>query len=145
MVWGGVGGLGLVCRSANASGTFPAASRSKGESTSSSAEARKGGAGRGLFTSVVAWGECSGVVSSELVFRGGATNGEGRSGLLEEAAGFMSRELESAPSSILICFPCLELGGGGGFLRAEADVTVANGDEGRTPLRSPDSSASEIS
>lgn len=49
---GGVGGRGLDCISAKGSGTFPMASRSKGESTASSTEGRKGVCGRGLFTSV---------------------------------------------------------------------------------------------
>ena len=49
---GGVGGRGLDCRSAKGSGTLPMASRSKGESTASSTEGRKGVCGRGLFTSV---------------------------------------------------------------------------------------------
>lgn len=61
VVTGGVGGLGLACISANGSGTLPIASRSKGESTASSTEGRKGVCGSGLFTSVGRGGDCNGV------------------------------------------------------------------------------------
>lgn len=134
VVGGGVGDLGWVCSSANPSGTLPAASRSKGDSTSSSAEARTGGAGKGLFTFVVPCGERSDVAESELALRGAGPNGEERAG----------GEMESAPNSILISLPCLELGGGG-FLRAKADGTVAKGEDGKTPLRSSTTSDSDIS
>lgn len=46
----------------------------------------------------------------------------------------------STPSSILMSFPCLELGGGG-FLRPAADCTFASGDDGVMVV----SSGSEIS
>lgn len=140
----GVGGLGWACTSANASGTFPAASRSKGDSTSSSADARKGGAGSGLFTLVIPWGEGSAAADSELAFGETTPNGEPSSAGLEAPEGVPGREPELAPKSILMSLPCRELGGGG-FLRAEADGIGANGEEGNRPLRSSDASDSDIS
>ena len=129
---GGVGGRGLVERPARASGSLPAASRSNGDSVPSSAR-RFGGSGSGLLTS-----EADGGVLCRA--RGWVVSMDvGRLGSLAAPPG-----AASAPSSILMSFPCLELGGGG-FLRPDADWTVDKGEDGWMPRRSPFSSASEIS
>lgn len=120
---GGVGGRGLVVIVAIDSGTLPAASASNGETTSSSPDGRSGGAGKGLFTSEPADDGC--VSECVLDFRLGAALAVFVLIEMLGLAGFFA--LLSAPNSILISFPCLELGGGGGF-RPDDGCAVAGGE-----------------
>jgi hypothetical protein len=118
------------------SGTLPAASLSNGETTSSSPGDRSGGGGKGLFTSELPGDDCG----SECVldFRFGVAFAA--SVLIDIAEFGVFFALFSAPNSILMSFPCRELGGGGGF-RPEGCCAVARGEAAETL----DSSGSDIS
>lgn len=132
-----MGVLGPVLRAAKDSGSFPAASRSKGESRSSSSDGRVGGRGRGLLTSEAEGGD----KDCTLDFR------PWREVSIEiEDPGLRPSRIVflSAPRSSFMSFPCLELGGGG-FFRPDVVCTGASGDEGTTVRRSSDSSVSDIS
>jgi hypothetical protein len=112
--FGGVGGLGDMVMpspySISGSGTLPAATRSNTLSASSSAGSLCGAGGSGLLTSDGVGGLClDGEVRGIVVFL--------RVGLGNDRGDLAPASVASPLVSVLINFPCRELGGGGFFLK----------------------------